>query len=386
MMTILSRPSFLSLCLILTTTLAASTKLERTEQHLRDAIEEARNRGAQLDAMGNQLMLAAVLADQARYDESQAILVAILPDLPRAMSIQALDELARGHMAMGRLEDADAALTQAGERMDGLPEDVAVHLRASLWGTLGVLRMHQARLDEAETMLKRSLAASRDMKGRELRVALALGNLGQLYMRQKRLALAEQRLREGLELVEQTPGDHALLEAQFLQDLGSVRVENGDLARAGEMLERALVVLRGLLGDEHPAVAAAWNNAGTLQARRKEWEKAAERFRRAAESLRAAAGEQAPQLVSVELNLAVAASKLQDPAADAIFEKVLAELRRRQNPALLWDALTFQADHLKSSGRKEEAKQAQREAKSLEPLVHSLASVHTVDVHELKRP
>ncbi|MBX9603190.1 MAG: tetratricopeptide repeat protein [Bryobacteraceae bacterium] len=376
----------MSLCLILTTALAASTKLERTEQKLRDAIEAARKSGSRADALGKQVMLAAVLADQARYDESQAILVAILPELPRAMSIQALDELARGHMAMGRLEDADAALSQAGDRIAGVSEEVAVQLRSSLYGTLGVLRMHQARLDEAETFLKRSLAAARDLNGRELRVALALGNLGQLYLRERRLALAEERLREGLKVVERTPGDHELLKAQFLQDLGSVRVENGDLREAGEMLERALAVLRGLLGDDHPAVAAAWNNAGALHARRQHWDRAAERFRRAAESLRGAAGDHAPQLVSVELNLAVAAAKLGDPGAAKMFEKVVAELRRRRNPALLRDALTFQAEHLRSSGRKEEARRARREAKSLEPLAHSLASVHTVDIRELKRP
>src|SRR5579884_2008395 len=188
--------------------------------------------------------------------------------------------------AAGRYEEAEAHLRRA-RRVAGWFRATSPQRVATL-DALGQLYLQQGKLDEAEPVLRQSVAqlrAARKPSHRDL--AAGLNNLALLCKARGQHTEAEQLCQEALEIWEWAggPGDPqvapalnnlgAVYEVQArypgvagtLNNLGTLKRVRGDYQDAEQTLRQSLAATERALGPDHPGVAKALNNLGTaLQA------------------------------------------------------------------------------------------------------------------------
>jgi serine/threonine-protein kinase len=231
------------------------------------------------------------------------------PDTLRVLTL-----LARGEQEAGAL-DADPAL------------------QAELYTTLGGIYQALGQLGRADTLLQRALAERRAELGADHPdVAQGLVALGMLRMDQSRLEEADSLVRRGLSLHERQRERDPAATARFTRALGRVLVTRGDYDGAVEVLTRATVldsiahvpaadvsstltelanshfyaghyavadslnrrVLeldRSLFGARHPRVAGDLFNLGAVRQEMGEWEAAERYYRQSLEIYRGWYGE-----------------------------------------------------------------------------------------------
>jgi len=134
-------------------------------------------------------------------------------------------------------------------------------VQAELYQTLGGIFQKLGRLDRADSLLQRSLAARRTLAGGEADLARSQVALGLLRVDQSRLPEAEQLIREGLALSRRVrPAGHRDI-AVSMTALGRVLEERGAYTDAITVMREALR-LHSALGETSPEVAAAATQLG----------------------------------------------------------------------------------------------------------------------------
>lgn len=138
-------------------------------------------------------------------------------------------------------------------------------VQAELYQTLGGLYQKLGKREQSDALLSLALERRRAIFGREHReVAESLVALGQLRLEQARLADAEELVRDGLAMSRRTlpPNDPALARAQTA--LGRVLEHRGDYRQAATTLEEA-VRIQSQPGGAAPDLAASLSELANTQ-------------------------------------------------------------------------------------------------------------------------
>jgi tetratricopeptide (TPR) repeat protein len=207
------------------------------------------------------------------FEAAEPHLVAALETRRRTLGSDHRD-VARSLVNLGSLRGAEGRFLEA-EKL--FREATLLYARAGLGGSLesvaadgelASVLQSLGRHDEAEALLRRTLAAQRKLLGdRSDGVAVSLNNLAVIVGTRgdTRGALALQR--EVVDIMRGLHGEHPDV-AAALSTLAAALEGNGDLEEAEPVFREALAMRRKLLGPEHPDVAWTTYNYAYLLRRR----------------------------------------------------------------------------------------------------------------------
>jgi len=169
---------------------------------------------------------------------------------------------------------------------------VAAVLKPGLWDSqmeAGAKAFDEQRWSDAETAFKAALdEAEKPFKAQDRpffeaddRLALTLSNLAYVYQKQARLADAEALLRRALAIYEKRPGADQRRYGQTLNDLGFLYLHQGQHEQAEALLRRSLAVREVALGLEDFDVGQSLFNLMNLYYGQSRWAEAEPYARRA---------------------------------------------------------------------------------------------------------
>lgn len=235
-----------------------ATKAERTTAFLVDLFEAA-DPG---ETRGRSVTVEEILErGRAKLDEQGEL--EGQPTVRAAM----LHVLSRVYRKMGRHEAARPPAEEAlAIRREVLPPDHP-DLAESLTA-LGVLALHQRRLDEAEPLLRDALEIRRDAHGEaHEEVASALNDLAAVHLFRGQLDSAAVLLRAAIEIRRDLPGAPPEELGPPLDGLATVLARKGELEASASLHREALELRRTALPPDHPDLARSLNNLATAQIR-----------------------------------------------------------------------------------------------------------------------
>lgn len=301
-----------------------------------------------------------------KFDEAGRTLRLALQRSSRpAQSAEVLLEQARLHIAQSRLDDADAAASQAlrlaphaGEplRLDaeellatvlverGRYKEAIAALEpllarrslaegpdawASTAAALANACYFEGRYDRARDLQQKVLYTQRSLRGaRHPAVAGTLVDLGAIEFDQARYAEAERRYREALSIFEDWYGPEHVQTALALTNLGRALVYEKKTSEARPVLERALAIRLAQLGVWHPSVASVLNDLGHVHMAAERWSEADTCYRRMEAIYRRARGEDHPAVTTALSNQATVRMRRKDyRGAEAMYRKVIERYR-----------------------------------------------------------
>jgi tetratricopeptide (TPR) repeat protein len=135
----------------------------------------------------------------------------------------------------------------------------------AICGELGLWLFYQARYNQAEQLLRRSLSVSEKSYGPEHpEVATDLNNLAQLLQATNRLEEGEPMMRRALAIDEKSYGPEHPDVARDFNNLALLLRATNRLEEAEPMIRRTLAITENSYGPEHPKVAIALNNLAQL--------------------------------------------------------------------------------------------------------------------------
>ncbi len=174
-----------------------------------------------------------------------------------------------------------------------------------LFNQLGLFLMEKAQYDQAEPLMRRSLAIDETSLG-ELhpKFALGLNNLAQLLKATNRLSEAEPLMRCALAIDEASLGEHHPNIAKDLNNLALLLQDTNRLFEAELLMRRALAIDEASLGEHHPKVAIRLNNLAQLLQATNRLSEAEPLMRRALAIDEASFGEHHPKVAICLNNLA----------------------------------------------------------------------------------
>jgi non-specific serine/threonine protein kinase/serine/threonine-protein kinase len=237
--------------------------------HLRRRLA-AKGQVAASELADNELDLANLYIDLARYDEAAELLQAALATLGelgeghRLQIGESLNRLASVYRRQGLYDRAEPLYKRSlAIRMATLgPEDPEV---ARSYNSLAILNWNRGNYSAADSLYRRALAIRERTLGEDHPdVAQTLNNLALLYHHLERYDEAEPLYERAAAIWEKTLGPEHPRLALVLNNLGLVHLDQGEFDAAEPLFERALAIREKVLGPEHPDVAQTLNNLGNL--------------------------------------------------------------------------------------------------------------------------
>ena len=146
---------------------------------------------------------------------------------------------------------------------------------AIAYGNLGNLYLTRGDLKAAEEMYKKSLAIEEEL-GRKEGMAIAYGNLGNLYLTRGDLKAAEEMYKKSLAIEEELGRKEGM--AIAYGNLGNLYLTRGDLKAAEEMYKKSLAINEELGRKE--GMAIAYGNLGILHKTRGDLKAAEEMYKK----------------------------------------------------------------------------------------------------------
>jgi serine/threonine-protein kinase len=236
------------------------------------------------------------------------------------------------YQKLGKFDRADsllrAALDQRRAVLGAGHPQVAETLLA-----LGLLRLDQAQLDEAERLARDGLEKIQRMRPPDDgALARATAGVGKVLAARGRYKEAIALLEEAVKLQERLSPSSADLAAS-LTELAYAQFTNGNYDAAEPLDRRALAMHRQLNGERHPLVAADLISLGDIQFQRGRYDAAEQLDRQGLEIARAFYGENHYQTSAamISLSQALIFEKKFDEA-DAILRQALAIRERAYGP------------------------------------------------------
>ncbi|MEM7585798.1 MAG: tetratricopeptide repeat protein [Acidobacteriota bacterium] len=222
-----------------------------------------------------------------------------LDPLSRARLLHTSGEI---YTKLGRYERATELVTQALDlRLQQLSESHAEVIASR--SQLGVIHSLAGRFDEAEPLLREVLTARR-AAAQDEPIAMALNNLGNLRLRQRRLTDAVELYTEAMEIRERIfPAEHPQL-TDSINNLGVALYFQGLNAEAVPYLTRAVERFANHLGSNHPQRAVALNNLSIAESALGRYEQAEEHVREAIAIWTESYGPNHPRTLRARQNLA----------------------------------------------------------------------------------
>jgi tetratricopeptide (TPR) repeat protein len=276
----------------------------------------------------------------------------------------ALDELGDLLREQGQLAESRTLLMQAAQ-MPG----VSWHRVAD--STVGLAELNRDAHNWEESLAEWNNVAGmgRDHGDEDLR-AVATRGLGATWLDRGDAARAEPLLRNALAAFEANPVANERQVASTLTSMGQLYIGEDKLTLAEDALNKALKVDEHSFGESHPQLAIIHQMLGDALARRSDMEMAREHLSRAVQILSGTFGEQSA-MVGVSLaGWAIIEQRSHNPQrAVELFEKSFAAFRASNSQELAsLKAYVLQryADALKATHHKQEAKAVLAEAKSFQ--------------------
>lgn len=180
---------------------------------------------------------------------------------------------------LGELPQADSLLQLALDRrlaLFGADHPDVIQSRVSL----GLLRADQARLDEAEQLIRAALDGAQHLPPDHPLLATAIAALGKTLEDRGDYKGAIPYLEEAVRL-RTTPGPPTAGLAESTTELANANFYLGELDRSDTLNQRSLVMLRELYGAGHPRVADGLINLGASQHERGNYTAAETYYRQA---------------------------------------------------------------------------------------------------------
>lgn len=147
---------------------------------------------------------------------------------------------------------------------------------------LGIVYFAQERFDDAEAIMRRTLAIREKQLGpNHPDLGPLLNNLGGVYWKQKRYADALQMYDRSLSIYERTLDPMHPSMAAIVNNLGEAYWKIGRLEAAELMLRRALKIKQARLDSGDPGIAVTLNALGGVLRDRKRWTEAEAAYKRA---------------------------------------------------------------------------------------------------------
>jgi tetratricopeptide (TPR) repeat protein len=230
---------------------------------LREA-EASLERGPSMPTKAHSLVLhsqARILERERNYDRALELrrrnlqLLEADPDTKSIDRAQALEMLGVLYAQRGEMAEAMEPLEEAIALFEAEPEVEAEHLSGLLSNVAGVAQ-RLGRFDQAESLLRRSLAAAAERGPLSRSAVIAHYNLGGFY-------LGLHRLEDARREYEAARAGHALEDpsgvgvAKCDTELARIAARAGDLDEAARRLDSAVITLEGALGPNHPGVIRA---------------------------------------------------------------------------------------------------------------------------------
>ena len=189
------------------------------------------------------------------------------------MTATALQNVARARMELGDLDGADHVLSEALGMVEG-PPTRALALGLS---NLGNLRLRQGRLQDSESLLRRSISISRSVLGpNNPHAAGTLSALAGTLFFAGREKEAEEAYRESIDLIDEHLGhDHPHL-ITALVALANLHLRRNEPEPADAFARRALAIAERELGPDSADAANAVQSLAACAASRGRYDEAAE--------------------------------------------------------------------------------------------------------------
>jgi tetratricopeptide (TPR) repeat protein/predicted Ser/Thr protein kinase len=270
---------------------------------------------SRVDALRGQLALAREKEDIGEYEAALALAqeVARLASEVEHPPLMAEAWLRVGslHAELGAYAEAEAILRDAFfEARRAEHREVAGEAAARLVFVLGE---RLSRFEEARTWGQHAEIEIEAAGVPELR-ALLLNNLGQVFLRQQRLAEAAEFHHQAVALTTRVLGPEHPDVGRWLSNLALVAREQGHYEQAERDHRRALAITEKALGPGHPHVAALTYNLGTVLHAQGDREQAAAHFRSALAKMERTLDSGHPYLAHPLLGLATLQLELARPA------------------------------------------------------------------------
>jgi serine/threonine protein kinase/uncharacterized protein HemY len=237
----------------------------------------------------------------------------------------------RVYMGLGQFEDAERLLRQSlAERLRLYGNKHAE--TADAMHRLGDTLLSRNRFPEATPLLESALAIYRDKYGdNSVQVAIALRDLGIALNHQQQPALGEQYMRESLKIFElqstsdatRRPAVHAET-SETLNRLGQLVETQGHYADAADLFRRSVAITEQWLGRDHPSFAFNLHNLGMALQKQGLLEEAQPKLRESLAIYRKIFGAEHPETLAAMANYGMFLHRKGDiDSAERTFREVL---------------------------------------------------------------
>lgn len=229
--------------------LAAAARTERVQRFMLNLFD-----GGDADAGPSKDMRVATLIDRGARE-------ARMLDRDQTVQAELYQTLGGLYQKLGRLEEAESMLSLALERRRGASAQDEVESLVAL----GLLRVDQARLDDAEKLIREGLTRSRrELPPGHPAIAAATDSLGRVLEEKGKYAEAIPVLEEAVRL-RSSPDSASADLAASLYELSNAHFYAGRYKEAEELTRRVLAMNKEIYGDKHPRVAECLVNLGAIQ-------------------------------------------------------------------------------------------------------------------------
>jgi tetratricopeptide (TPR) repeat protein len=275
------------------------------------------------EARGNEVTASEILDSGAQRIELE------LKDEPEVQA-RLMETMGKVYASLGALDQAESMLRRSLETRRRLPEGAEAEIAASL-NSLGQVLALRAVFDEADETYQEALEIRRRIYGPG-HPLIAETLTGYAYLKGLRgeFTTAGNLLTEALQIRQAALGKEHVDVADTLQELGFNYFDQGDYEQAEELISEALAMRRRLLGTEpHPQVASNLNNLALVTYTRGDAKRAEALFREALDMKRAMLPETNNEIAIGMNNLAILLHDQGElEAAEAMFVEVLGIQRR----------------------------------------------------------
>jgi tetratricopeptide (TPR) repeat protein len=206
----------------------------------------------------------------------------------------------------------NAAITEARNQGDELDEAVALRGLGSTWLDAGIPARAEPLLRRALSLLKANPSAPGEQ------TASALLRLGDLYLGENKLRLAEEAYTESLKLNRLVLGEDHPQTGRLLEDLAMVYSLRGDIAMARDLAAQSADLMSRAMGAGSLPVASSLSTQAFVETQAKDLGAASEFYRRALEIARLYPGTQRMELMLIERYSAVMQAMHRGREADAL--------------------------------------------------------------------
>jgi tetratricopeptide (TPR) repeat protein len=252
---------------------------------------------------------AAVLRDEARYNEAEAPLrraLVVAGENCRQCDVEICsvwNELGVLYKNMGRFDEAGQVYARAlaiARNRPGARDDAVI---ATLYHNLGGLEHARGRYAAGEPLARRGLAIRERLLGpNHPDVAADLAALAPILDGLLKRQEAAEMLLRAIGILERAYGPDHYDIAVALNNLAALRYAEGNREESFRLYERSLAMKEKLLGPEHPDVATTLNNMAVLRKSEGDREEAGRLYGRALAIFEKSLGPDHPKTVTCRAN------------------------------------------------------------------------------------